>query len=136
MVRSGVSGAAGTVLDLGAMLVFVEKLWLPYALAAALASGVGAVANFALNKWWAFRDPSPLAARQIGLFAAVATGTAAITAGMVHVLAALLIVPYLIAKLAAQTVAFVSWSYPAQARLVFRPRRLLAAPSHHQETTR
>ncbi len=104
------------------MVLLVEVVRLGYAPSAALAALLGAVVCFAMNRWWAFRDPRPLSFRQVGAFAVVAVGSALITAGVVHVLAGVLRLAYLAAKAVSAGVVFLTWSYPAQSRLVFATR--------------
>jgi len=122
MARSGACGAAGSLLDFAAMVLLVEVVSLGYGAAAAGAALVGAVAVFMLNRAWAFRDTRPLGARQVMAFAIVAGGSMLINAGVVHLLAGVLRVAYLAAKAVSAGVVFVTWSYPAQARLVFAQR--------------
>ena len=79
-----------------------------------------AVASFAVSKYVAFRDPSPVRLRQVAAFALVALATALFTAIAMQVAAVALGVPYLVAKALCAALVFVLWSYPAQRRLVFR----------------
>ena len=120
MLRSAASGVAGTVVDFTAMACFVEIMRLGYGIAAASASLVGAVLCFALNRYWAFGDVSPLRADQLARFALIVLGTMLMVATTVHVLAGTLHVAYLAAKAIAAVVVFAIWTYPMQAR-VFAP---------------
>jgi putative flippase GtrA len=122
MARSGASGVVGSLLDFAAMVLMVELLYVGYASAAAASALAGAVVVFVLNRYWAFRDPRPLGVRQLLVFAVVAGGSAVITAGVVHLLAGVLRVAYLAAKAVSAGVVFLTWSYPAQSRLVFAQR--------------
>ncbi len=92
------------------------------AIAAAAFSGAaaGAAMNFALNKYVAFRDRSPITPRQIVRFGIVAVATATLMAAAMHLVTVKLGVPYLLAKLICAAVVFAAWTYPAQRRLVFR----------------
>jgi putative flippase GtrA len=76
--------------------------------------------NFALNKYIAFGDRSPISPRQLVRFGLVAVATAMMMAVAMHVVAVVLGVPYLAAKLICAVVVFAAWTYPAQRRLVFR----------------
>jgi putative flippase GtrA len=122
LFRSGVGGVTGSVFDFTAMVVLVELAALAYAPAAAVAALAGAVVCFALNRYWAFGDRTPLRLRQVGQFAIVAAGSAAMNAGVVHVLAGTLRVAYLLAKAVSAGLVFVTWTYPAQSKLVFAQR--------------
>jgi putative flippase GtrA len=122
VIRSAASGIAAGVFDFAVLVALVELAGLDCAIAAALAALVGAIVCFAMNRWWAFRDPRPLSLAQVGAFVVVAVGGAAITAGVVHVLASVLRLAYLLAKAVSAGVVFLAWSYPAQSRLVFATR--------------
>jgi len=122
MARSGASGAVGSLLDFGVMALLVELVYFAPAAAAAVSALFGAVVCFTLNRAWAFRDKRPLDARQLAAFAVVAGGSALINAGVVHLLAGVLRLAYLLAKAVSAGVVFVTWTYPAQSRLVFAHR--------------
>lgn len=119
MVRVGVSGVAATGIDIAALVLLVEALGSHVTLAAFLAAALGGVSNFLINKYWAFRDRSPLELRQVTVYSFVSLVTAAFVAVAVHLLAVVMVLPYLLAKAIAAVLVFVVWTYPAQARLVF-----------------
>lgn len=120
MVRVGFSGILATLVDVFMLLVLVEIVMVPVAAGVFAASSLGAISSFVVNKFWAFRDRSPIHTVQIVGFAIVALGTAAGTAALVQMLHVGLGVPYLLAKAIGAAVLFLCWSYPAQSRLVFR----------------
>ena len=119
MVAAGLGGVASTTADIAALVLLVEVLALSVPLAAFLASAVGAVVNFVLNKYIAFRDRTPITLQQLGRFGVVAVATALLMALSMKIVAVELGVPYLIAKLICAASVFVVWTYPAQRRLVF-----------------
>lgn len=119
MVAAGLGGVASTTADIAALVLLVEVLALSVPLAAFLASTVGAVVNFVLNKYVAFRDRTPITLPQLGRFGIVALATALLMALAMKLVAVELGVPYLIAKLICAASVFVVWTYPAQRRLVF-----------------
>ena len=119
MVAAGIGGVASTTADIAALVLLVEVLALSVPLAAFLASAVGAVVNFVLNKYVAFRDRTPITLQQLGRFGIVAVATALLMALSMKLVAVELGVPYLIAKLICAASVFVVWTYPAQRRLVF-----------------
>ncbi len=120
MLRVGFSGVLASATDVVLLLVLVEVLLLPVALAAFAAASCGAIASFLVNKFWAFRDPRPLCLPQLLGFAVVALGSAIGTALCVQLLSVGLGLPYLLAKAIGAVVLFLAWSYPVQSRLVFR----------------
>ena len=119
ILKTGLSGIVATVVDVIAMILLVELGDVPVGFAAFLAASTGAIVNFTVSKFWAFRDTSPVDGRQVATFAMVALVTSAFVAVSVHVLAAMIGIQYLVAKAIAAVLVFVCWSYPAQARLVF-----------------
>ena len=92
----------------------------PIAAAAFCGAAAGAVMNFAWNKYIAFRDRSPISPHQLARFGLVAVATAVLMAVAMQVVAVVLGVPYLVAKLICAAFVFAAWTYPAQRRLVFR----------------
>jgi putative flippase GtrA len=119
LVAAGIGGAVGSMLDV-AVLVLMVECGAPIAGAAFCGAAAGAVTNFALNKYFAFRDRSPIHGWQLARFGLVAVATAMLMASAMQLVAVELGVPYLIAKLVCAAVVFAVWTYPAQRRLVFR----------------
>jgi putative flippase GtrA len=119
MVRVGVSGGVATGLDVAALIFLVEVLGSHVTLAAFVAAALGGVSNFLVNKYWAFGDHSRIDLRQVTVYTFVSLVTAAFVAVTIHLLAVVMVVPYLLAKAIAAALVFVIWTYPAQARLVF-----------------
>jgi putative flippase GtrA len=119
LVRVGVSGVVATSIDIAALVFLVEALGSHVTLAAFLAAALGGVCNFLINKYWAFRDGAPIDLRQVTVYAFVSLVTAAFVAATVHLLAVVMVLPYLLAKAIAAVLVFLVWTYPAQARLVF-----------------
>jgi putative flippase GtrA len=122
-LRVSMGGLLSSVVDVTALLVFVEVLAMHVTGAALLAAAAGAVSSFCISKFWAFGDRSPLRLPQVASFAFVAVAAALLLASGVHVLAVWLRVPYLVAKALSALAVFVGWTYPAQARFVFAPCR-------------
>lgn len=119
MAASGFGGAVATAVDVSVLVLMVQHGF-AIALAAFCGASAGAVMNFALNKYVAFRDHTPITARQVVRFGLVAVATAALMAAAMHLVAVVIGVPYLLAKLICAVVVFAVWTYPAQRRLVFR----------------
>jgi putative flippase GtrA len=119
LVAAGVGGAVGSMLDVAVLVLLVEH-GVPVAGAAFCGAASGAVTNFALNKYVAFRDRSPINGRQLARFGLVAVAAAMLMAIAMQLVAVELGVPYLIAKLVCAAAVFAVWTYPAQRRLVFR----------------
>ncbi|HEY1551507.1 MAG TPA: GtrA family protein [Kofleriaceae bacterium] len=118
-IASGLAGVGATVVDVCVLTLLVQHGGVAVALAAFIAAIVGACAGFALNKYVAFRDRSPITLAQLGRFAIVALGTALFVAAGMELVAVHMHVPFLAAKALCSLCAFVAWTYPAQRRLVF-----------------
>ena len=125
MAVAGLGGICATVVDVSLLVLMVEH-GTAVALAAFISAACGAAVGFAMNKYVAFRDRSPISARQLGRFACVAVATALLMAGAMQLIAVRLGAPYLAAKVVCSALVFLAWTYPAQRRLVFRPRPRLS----------
>lgn len=101
---------------------------MPVAVAAFTGAVLGAGLSFAINKYLAFRDHSPIASRQVGAFIAVALGTALLMALSMQLVAVGFGVPYLLAKAICAITLFFTWSLPAQRRWVFQRSEVSARP--------
>jgi putative flippase GtrA len=119
VAAAGAGGAVGSVLDVATLVLLVEH-GARVPVAAFCGAAVGAIVNFALNKYLAFRDRSRITARQLVRFGLVAVATAMLMALAMQLVAVMLGVPYLLAKVICAAVVFAVWTYPAQRRLVFR----------------
>ncbi len=116
---AGFSGAVGTLLDFALLVLLVEH-GVEVPVAAFMGATLGAVVNFALNKYIAFRDRSPVTPQQLARFGFVAVSAAALLALAMELVAVQLRVPYKLAKLICAALVFAAWTYPAQRRIVFR----------------
>jgi putative flippase GtrA len=119
LVTAGFGGVAATIVDVAFLVLLVEAVGLSIPVSAFLASGAGAVMNFVLNKYIAFRDRSPITFQQVARFGAVAVATALLMAFAMKLVAVELGVPYVVAKLLCAVTVFMLWTYPAQRKLVF-----------------
>ena len=119
LLTAAIGGALGTGLDLGVLVLLVgHHVSIP--LATFIAALVGAVTNFTINKYVAFRDRSPIRFGQVARFNVVAVVAALLMAGAMKIATvANPGVPLVVAKLACAAVVFAIWTYPAQRRLVF-----------------
>lgn len=120
ILRTGLSGVLATAVDVAALVFLVEVAAVSVVLAAFLSAMAGGVTNYLVNKFWAFRDPSPITLKQVTVYAAVSLTTALFMALSMQVLSVMMGLPYLVSKAIAASLVFILWTYPAQARLVFR----------------
>ena len=118
LLAAGFGGAVGTGLDVGCLVLLV-KHGVSVPVATFLAALAGAVTNFVINKYVAFRDPTPVNLRQLARFGFVAVAAALLMSVAMKIVAVKLGAPVVFAKLACAAVVFAIWTYPAQRRLVF-----------------
>jgi putative flippase GtrA len=116
---ASLGGLVATAIDVSVLVALVEH-GVPVVIAAFFAAGAGAAAGFVTSKYVAFRDRTPLSARQLAAFGLVAVGTACWMALGMAIFAVALHVPYLLAKAICAAIVFAGWSYPVQRKLVFR----------------
>jgi putative flippase GtrA len=118
LLTAAIAGAFATGLDLG-LLVSLVGQQVPIPLATFIAALAGAVTNFTITKYVAFRDRSPISLGQVARFNVVAVVAALLMAAVMKIATAKLGVPVVAAKLACAAIVFAIWTYPAQRRLVF-----------------
>jgi putative flippase GtrA len=119
LLTAGLGGVFGTGVDLGILVLLVSH-HVPIPLATFIGSLSGAVTNFTLNKYVAFRDRSPISLGQIVRYDFVAVVTALLMAAAMKIAtAAYPGLPVMVAKLACAAILFAIWTYPAQRHLVF-----------------
>ncbi|CAN5700559.1 hypothetical protein BH11MYX2_BH11MYX2_20840 [soil metagenome] len=119
LVAAGLGGVASTAADMSALALMVEAAHISVPVAAFLASAFGAVVNFTLNKYVAFKDKTPVSFDQLARFSVVAIATALMMALGMKIVAVHFGVPYMLAKVLCAASIFIVWTYPAQRRLVF-----------------
>ncbi|MDB4961865.1 MAG: hypothetical protein JWP01_1864 [Myxococcales bacterium] len=118
LLTAGFGGVVATLFDVS-LLALMIKHGIAISVAAFFAAAAGAVMNFVLNKYIAFRDHTPITFQQLSRFGAVAVATAMLMALSMHVVVVKIGVHFLPAKAVCAAIVFVIWTYPAQRRLVF-----------------
>jgi len=119
--RSAIVGIAATVADLAMLALLVNGLGLTPAVANVPALSLGLVVQFLGNKLWAFEDRTSdraALARQGSAFLAVEAVAFALNIAVFHVLAVMLGVPALIARVIASALVYFGFSYRLW-RLIF-----------------
>lgn len=120
IIRTAASGAAALLIDVAVLTVLYTLISLSPGYAAFWGAMCGAVMNFYINKFWAFRDSTPITLRQLFLFSLVAVVSAVVLGATVEIL-----IPYthyLVAKALGAALVFALWTYPVQAKFVFTHR--------------
>jgi len=120
MLAAGLGGAVGSVFDVVTLVLLVRCTPTSIPVAAFLASSVGAVVCFLMNKYIAFRDGTPVTVEQVVRFGLVAVATGLLTAGAMKIVAVDMHVPVVMAKAICAAAVFLAWTFPAQRRFVFK----------------
>ena len=120
--RSVVTSLATTALDFGTLVGLTELAGVNYVLATWIGTVVGSLANFTLNKVWAFYASDAPALPALTRFALVQAGASGLHTAGVWVLTRFLRLPYPASKLAVAAAVYLGWNYPLNRWFVF-PRR-------------
>jgi putative flippase GtrA len=129
--RSVLTSLFTTALDFGTLVGLTELVGLSYVLATWIGTVVGSLANFTINKQWAFSARSAPAIPALSRFVVVQIGASALHTGGVWLLTRFGRLPYPVSKLLVATAVYLGWNYPLNRWLVFNPnfpRRPHAAP--------
>jgi putative flippase GtrA len=119
--RSVLTSLLTTALDFGTLVGLTELVGLSYVLSTWIGTVVGSLANFTINKQWAFSARSARAMPALGRFIVVQIGASALHTGGVWLLTRFGRLPYPVSKLVVATVVYLGWNYPLNRWLVFNP---------------
>lgn len=114
-----VSSLVATVVDFSLMVVSVEALNLPPALATVVGAASGAITNFTLGRHWAFRATSGRARSQALRYALVSAASLLLNALGVYLVATVLGIHYLAARVAVAVLVSIGWNFPLHRHFVF-----------------
>jgi putative flippase GtrA len=118
--RSILTSIFTTALDFGTMMGLVELAHIDYRIATFLGTIVGFLANFTINRWWAFAaTASPLHWQFIRLLP-VQAGSTALQTGGVWLFDEAIGMRYWIAKIVVATLVYLFWNYPMNRFWVYR----------------
>jgi putative flippase GtrA len=117
-----VSSLIATIVDYLVMIAAVEVLSVSPVLATVLGATSGAIVNFRLGRNWTFGATSERASSQAWRYGLVSATSLALNALGVYVLASLLGVHYLVARLGTGLAVSLFWNFPLQRRFVFAAR--------------
>lgn len=120
VARSILAAAVATALDFLAVVVMLQVLRLRPPVATLLGCGVGAVANFLINRLWTFASAGhPVL--QASRYVLVSAGSAFLNSGLVALALLLPAMPPLVAWVLARGLVFTTWNYPLHRDYVFTP---------------
>jgi putative flippase GtrA len=121
--RSVLTSLLTTALDFGTLVGLTELAGVNYVLATWIGTVVGALANFTINKMWAFDAGDMPAMPAMGRFLGVQAGASGLHTAGVWVLTRFARLPYPVSKLVIAAVVYLSWNYPLNRWFVFGQRR-------------
>ena len=121
--RSVVTSVLTTALDFGTLVGLTELAGVNYVLATWIGTIVGALANFTINKLWAFDAGDMPAIPAMGRFVGVQAGASGLHTAGVWALTRFAHLPYPVSKLVIAAAVYLSWNYPLNRWFVFRQPR-------------
>ena len=125
--RSLLTSLLTTALDFATLLGLTELGGINYVLSTWIGTVVGSLANFTINKAWAFSARQAPALPAFGRFVVVQGGASALHTVGVWLLTRFGRLPYPASKLLVAAAVYLVWNYPLNRRFVFNPRHHAAA---------
>jgi putative flippase GtrA len=120
LVRHQTGSVIATTVDFAVMIALVSLAGATPAAGTAMGAACGAVVNFTLGRRWVFRATQGRVAPQAGRYMVIAAGSLLLNTGGVHVLAGLLLLPYVAARVGVSLAVSLLWNFPMQRLFVFR----------------
>ena len=120
--RSVLTSLLTTALDFGTLIGLTELGGVDYVVATWIGTVVGSLANFTINKLWAFYAREAPALPAATRFAVVQIGASFLHTAGVWLLTRFGRLPYPISKLVVAATVYLVWNYPLNRWFVFRPR--------------
>ncbi|MEW6056066.1 MAG: GtrA family protein [Bdellovibrionota bacterium] len=120
--RAAFTAFAATVVDFLSLYCLVEFLGVYYVIATAIAALLGAIANFLLNKYWAFEHRHGRIYAQGFRYTIVAAGSLVLNTLFVFLFTEFAQLSYLMSKAVVSLAVGWGWNYPLHRYFVFPPR--------------
>jgi putative flippase GtrA len=117
--RSTLTSLLTTALDFGTLVGLTELAHVNYVVATWVGTVVGSLANFLINKLWAFDARAIPAGPAMARFVVVQLGASALHTLGVWALTHFARVPYPVSKLAVAATVYLVWNFPLNRRFVF-----------------
>jgi len=122
--KAQVSSGVGGVVDYLLMILFTEVFHVHYTISIAIGGIVGAIVNFSINRFWAFRSkihPYQLSGRkQLFRFVFVAVNSILLKMSGTYLLTTFLKIDYKISRIITDLVVSVAFNYMLQRYWVFK----------------
>lgn len=101
IIKFGIVGFLGFVIDFGLTYVFKEKLKMNKFVANALGFLISAVVNFTVNRIWTFENHNPDLAMQFGKFMAIASVALMLNSLIIYILNGKIRINFYVSKIIA-----------------------------------
>jgi len=118
--RAQLSAFVGGIVDFVTMIIFTEVFGLFYAFSILVGGLIGAVANFSINKYWAFGNRKSNTNSQIFKFGLVVLGSILLKSSGTYLLTESLEVKYWIARIVVDAFVCFGFNYLLHRVWVFR----------------
>jgi putative flippase GtrA len=126
-IRSQVSAFLGAVTDYSAMIIFTEVVHIHYTISIVIGGSAGAVVNFLINRYWAFKSDNSYASpagKQLLRFACVAAGSILLKTFGTWVITENSTLNYKISRLIVDAFVAYGFNFVLMKYWVFRDRKL------------
>lgn len=120
LLRHQLGAIAATALDFVVMIALVSGRRVTPALGAAGGAAVGAATNFALGRAWVFPAHRGSGTGQALRYALVSLVSLLLNSAGEHLLATVLHIPYVAARVLVAASVSLAWNYPMHRHVVFR----------------
>ncbi|MEO8843005.1 MAG: GtrA family protein [Kofleriaceae bacterium] len=117
--RSVLTSVFTTALDFGTMLGLVELIHVNYVVATFVGSIVGFLANFAINRYWAFEAHEGAIGWQFVRVLPVQAGSTGLQTVGVWIFDRFIGLRYWVAKIVVSALVYALWNYPMNRFFVF-----------------
>jgi putative flippase GtrA len=101
IIKFGIVGFLGFVIDFGLTFVFKEKLKMNKFMANAMGFLISAVVNFTVNRIWTFENHNPDLAMQFGKFMAIASVALMLNSFIIYILNGKIRINFYVSKIIA-----------------------------------
>ena len=118
--RAQLSAFVGGIVDFVTMIILTELFGMFYVVSIVIGGLVGAVANFSINKFWAFGEQKSKATSQILKFSLVVVGSILLKSGGTYLLAEGLLIKYWIARVVVDAFVCFGFNYVLHRVWVFK----------------
>ncbi len=118
--RAQLSAFVGGIVDFVTMIILTELFGMFYVISIVIGGLVGAVANFSINKFWAFGEQKSKATSQILKFSLVVVGSILLKSGGTYLLAEGLLIKYWIARVVVDAFVCFGFNYVLHRVWVFK----------------